>query len=185
MADMARSRTRQEFTIRAATADDAEQIASLHCESWRDAYANVLDPAYLAGPIEADRRAVWSSRLAEPSPQQTVLLAETAGHGFAGFVCLYRDHDERWGSLIDNLHVRPALRGRTMGEALLRAAVTKLGQDQAFHLWVFEANVAGIRFYQRLGGAITERTLDDMPAAQGAPILRMAWPNAASLRGRH
>lgn len=172
------------ISIRPASAADAEAIATLHCESWRDAYRDVLDPAYLAGPIEADRRAVWADRLARPSATQRVLLAQTPEHAVAGFVCLYRDSDPRWGSLIDNLHVRPALRGRQIGERLLRAAVAELEPDEPFHLWVFEANASGIRFYQRLGGVPTERILDDMPAARGAPILRMAWPNAASLIGR-
>lgn len=173
-----------EISIRPAMAADADEIAALHCESWRDAYADVLDPAYLSGPIEADRRTVWAERLAQPCAKQTVLLAQTPEHAVAGFVCLYRESDPRWGSLIDNLHVRPALRGRQIGERLLRAAVRELEPDQPFHLWVFEANAAGIRFYQRLGGLAAERTLDDMPAARRAPILRMAWPNAASLLAR-
>lgn len=181
---MPNATTREQIIIRPAGAADASGIAALHCESWRDAYADVLDPAFLAGPIEADRRALWADRFANPAPNQTVLLAETAQHAAAGFVCLYRDSDPRWGSLIDNLHVRPALRGRSIGEKLLRAAVAELDPRQAFHLWVFEANAAGIRFYQRLDGQVAERTLDDMPAAQGAPILRMIWPSAAGLLTR-
>ena len=102
----------------------------------------------------------------------------------AGFVCLFRDHDPRWGSLVDNLHVRPVLRGRSIGEQLLRAAVAPLGADEAFHLWVFEANAGGVRFYQRLGGCVAGRAPDDMPAARGAPILRMVWQRAADLPSR-
>lgn len=181
---MPSARIREMISIRPARATDADRIAALHCESWRDAYADVLDPAYLAGPIEADRHALWTRRLAEPDAMQSVLLAETAAHDAAGFVCFYRDSDARWGSLIDNLHVRPALRGQSIGERLLRAAVVELGPTQGFHLWVFEANTAGTRFYQRLGGVMAERTFDDMPAARGAPILRMVWPSAASFLAR-
>jgi ribosomal protein S18 acetylase RimI-like enzyme len=181
---MTRISTGDEISIRSACAADAEAIAALHCESWRDAYRDVLDPAYLAGPIEEDRRTVWADRLAQPSASQRVLLAQTPEHALAGFVCLFRESDPRWGSLIDNLHVRPALRGRQIGERLLHAAVAELEPDQPFHLWAFEANTAGIRFYQRLGAVAAERVLDDMPAARGAPILRMVWPNAARLLTR-
>jgi ribosomal protein S18 acetylase RimI-like enzyme len=174
----------EQIIIRPARAADSEVIAAVHCESWRDAYAHVLDPAYLAGPIEADRHELWADRFAAPAPTQTVLVAETAQDEAAGFVCLFRESDARWGSLIDNLHVRPALRGRSIGERLIRAAVAELDPAQPFHLWVFEANAGGIRFYERLGGQKVERAFDDMPAARGAPILRMAWPSAASLPER-
>ncbi|WP_421853558.1 GNAT family N-acetyltransferase [Novosphingobium sp.] len=178
---MTHNETGDEISIRPASAADGDEIAALHCASWRDVYADVLDRAYLAGPIEADRRAVWSDRLAHPCAAQSVLVAQTPEQAIAGFVCLFRESDPRWGSLIDNLHVHPALRGRHIGERLLHAAVAELEPDQPFHLWVFEANVAATRFYQRLGGVISERALDDMPAARGAPILRITWPGAASL----
>jgi len=173
-----------QIIIRPAVTADAATIAAIHCESWRDAYAGLLDPAYLAGPVEADRHALWTDRFSNPSPTQTVLMAETTSGEAAGFVCLFRDHDGRWGSLIDNLHVRPALRGRSIGEQLLRAVVATLGADEAFHLWVFEANAGGVRFYERLGGCVVERAPDDMPAAHRAPILRMAWQSAADLPAR-
>lgn len=175
---------REQIIIRPASVADASRIAAIHCESWRDTYADVLDPAFLAGPIEADRRTLWADRFAHPAPNQTVLVAESADQEALGFVCFYRDSDARWGSLIDNLHVLPALRGRNIGEKLIRAAVAALDPAQAFHLWVFEANAGAVRFYERLGGQRVERTLDDMPAARGAPVLRIAWPSAASLLER-
>ena len=181
---MATSKMREKIIIRPASAAEADTIAAIHCESWRDAYAEVLDPAYLAGPIEADRRTLWTARFAAPAATQVVLVAETARHEVVGFTCLFRECDTQWGSLIDNLHVRPALRGQSIGERLIRAAAARLDPAQPFHLWVFEANAGGIRFYERLGGQRVERTLDNMPAARGAAILRMAWPSAAVLLER-
>jgi ribosomal protein S18 acetylase RimI-like enzyme len=174
----------RQIIIRPAVPADAITIAAIHCESWRDAYAGLLDPAYLAGPVEADRRAVWADRFSNPSPTQAVFLAESVSGEAAGFVCLFRNHDPHWGSLIDNLHVRPVLRGRSIGEQLLRAAVAPLGAEEAFHLWVFEANAGAVRFYRRLGGCVAESAPDDMPAARGAPILRMAWQSVADLPTR-
>lgn len=171
----------EQIIIRHATSADSATLAAIHCESWRDAYANVLDPAFLAGPIEEDRRRLWEGRFADASPMQTVLLAELANGAAAGFICLYRDHEPSWGSLIDNLHVRPALRGRAIGEKLLRTAVARLEPAEPFHLWVFAANTAGIRFYQRLGGKVAGQVASDMPAARGAELLRMVWRSPASL----
>jgi GNAT superfamily N-acetyltransferase len=37
------------------------------------------------------------------------------------FVCAFGGKDERWGSLVDNLHVRTGVKGHGIGSALLRA----------------------------------------------------------------
>ena len=50
--------------LRPATADDAALIAQLHIDSWRSAYRDILDAAYLAGPMGQRRYADPSSPLA-------------------------------------------------------------------------------------------------------------------------
>lgn len=45
------------------------------------------------------------------------------------------------------------------------------------HLWVFEANKAGLRFYERLGGKVVERDTSRIPAARGAAVLCLHWPD--------
>ena len=173
-----------DVTIRPATEADAAAVAAIHVASWRDAYADILTADYLNGPIEADRRAVWSERLRDASPSQLVDIAcDPTGQGF-GFVCGYRDCDPRWGSLVDNLHVLPRARGQGVGEKLLRGAAGQFaahGSHLGLHLWVFEANVAALRFYQRLGGRVGERDNSHMAAAGGKPVLRVHWPSLAQL----
>lgn len=173
--------------IRPATAADAQHIAAIHCESWRDIYADVLDPGFLAGPIEQDRHDLWQGRLIAPLPEQAVLVADEPGTGPVGFICLYRDHDARWGSLIDNLHVVPRLRGQAIGQQLMRAGAQALLADKAragVHLWVFEANTAGRRFYARMGGREVERCLEtELPVPRETHILRVFWADAQDLAG--
>ena len=172
--------------LRPATAADAAAIAALHTASWRDAYADILEPAFLAGPIEADRLALWDGRLRDPADGQLVQVAETDG-AVVGFVCAFRDADAKWGSLVDNLHVSPAMRGHGLGEILLRAAASRLAEHGAqggLHLWVFEANTAALRFYERLGGRVVERIVDKMAAArEGQTSLRVHWPRPDDLAG--
>jgi len=176
-----------ELRLRPATAADAPAIAALHTASWRDAYADILDPAFLAGPIEADRLALWSERLTDPREGQLVHLAEGQDGEVAGFVCAFRDADPRWGSLVDNLHVAPWLRGHGVGETLLRGAASRLAEHGAtggLHLWVFEANTAGLRFYERLGGRVVERIVDKMETArEGQTSLRVHWARLADVGG--
>ena len=173
-----------DVVIRPATAADAASVAAIHVASWRDAYANVLSAEFLNGPIEADRLALWSQRFREAPPSQLVDLAcDSAGRAF-GFVCGFRDFDPRWGSLIDNLHVLPHSRGQGVGERLLRGAARQLaatGSELGLHLWVFEANVAALRFYQRHGGRVVGKTGAHIPAAGGKPVLRVYWAMPAQL----
>ncbi len=168
-----------ELRLRPATAADAPAIAALHTASWRDAYAAILDPAFLAGPIEADRHAVWDGRLRDPAPGQIVQVAESEGGEVVGFICAFRDADPQWGSLIDNLHAAPRMRGQGVGAKLLTAAASLLadaGATGGVHLWVFEANTAGLRFYERQGGRVVGRTTGRMAAAPGQTSLRVHWP---------
>lgn len=166
------------ITFRSASATDAASIAAIHVASWRDAYASILDPEFLAGPLEADRLSLWTKRLETPAPMQLIQVAENSAGTPAGFICAYCDLDPLWGSLVDNLHVVPDLRGNRIGERLLRSAVKQLkdqGSRSGLHLWVFEANDAALRFYTRLGGKIVERDVSRIPAAHGKAVLRVHW----------
>lgn len=174
------------LTLRPARADDALGIAAIHCASWRDTYSNVLSPEFLAGPIEQNRSELWAARLAAPDEARQVLVAESPSTGPAAFLSAYRDADARWGSLIENLHVSPALRGKRIGERLIRTAATALAAQAratGVFLWVFEANQAGLRFYQHLGGTVVERSSSQLPQARGATVLRVVWPTVADLAG--
>lgn len=173
-----------DVSIRRATPEDAPLIALLHCASWRETYRGILDQAFLDGEIEQERLAVWSKRLDEPDPSQIVLIAHDDAEP-VGFVCAFTDADARWGSMIDNLHVKAGLRGRGVGEHLLRMAaqaVAAATEARGLHLWVFEANEAALRFYLRMGGEMVEREKSEIPAAHEAPALRMFWPDLALLK---
>uniref|UniRef100_UPI003D161F9C GNAT family N-acetyltransferase n=1 Tax=Methylobacterium oryzae TaxID=334852 RepID=UPI003D161F9C len=62
--------------------------------------------------MEADRLTLWSDRLADPAPSLIVQTARGSAHQLIGFIAAFRDHDPRWGSWVDNLHVAPEMRGQ-------------------------------------------------------------------------
>jgi ribosomal protein S18 acetylase RimI-like enzyme len=172
------------IVIRPATEADAAPIAEIHTASWRDAYAHILAPEFLSGSIEADRLAVWSQRLRDSPPTQLVNVAFDPTGQAQAFVCGYCDFDPVWGSLVDNLHVRPHARGRGIGEQLFCAVAGELSaraSNSGLYLWVFEANVVGLRFYERLGGRVVERDTSKIPAAGGKAVLRVHWPTIAQI----
>lgn len=155
--------------IRPANRRDLADIASIHSASWREAYSGILPADYLAGRVQQDLQTHWEQQ--EILPQDIVLVADTAD-GLAGFVAVWC----RPGPFIDNLHVSRTVRSQGIGTALMRAAVEQLmalGHSTAY-LWVFESNVAAIRFYERLGAARVRRDIKEI-YGHGVPSVRMEW----------
>jgi GNAT superfamily N-acetyltransferase len=182
---MANSSTPPEGSmLRQATAADAAAIARLHVASWRRAYRDILDPAYLAGPIEQERRDVWAARFAEPNADMRVTLAED-DEGLVGFICTFGNEDPVWGAMVDKLHVLARAKGRGVGRSLLASAgewAASRYPGAALHLWVFEANEPARLFYDRMGGAVVERIVEPNPAGGGESLsLRYVWKNPAAI----
>lgn len=172
--------------FRSARADDAEQIAILHADSWRRHYRGAYADSFLDGDIAADRRSVWLARLAAPSHSDTV-LAEQDGR-LVGFVHVAFDDDPRWGSLVDNLHVLHGQRRTGIGTQLLGHAarsVTERATSNAMYLWVLQQNTNAQQFYRASGASCVETGTVPPPGGDptrlnGTPrCLRMAWSDAS------
>src|SRR5438874_1996774 len=123
MREESRSTAPGRVRYRAAGPDDAGSVARLHADSWRRHYRGTYADAYLDGDILTDRRAVWSARLAAAAgtatlPATATLLAED-DTGPVGFVHVVFDDDDRWGSLVDNLHVAPGRQRAGIGSGML------------------------------------------------------------------
>jgi len=112
---------------RMAGAEDAGPIARLHAASWRDAYSEILNAEFLAGPIEAERLGFWTNRLAQADARLKVTVA-LKGEAVVGFTCVIVNDDAIWGSRVDNLHVVPSRRGGGIGERLLKEAAIELAE---------------------------------------------------------
>jgi GNAT superfamily N-acetyltransferase len=180
------------LSFRAAGAADADSVAALHADSWRRHYRGAYADAFLDGDVLADRRAVWSRRLTVPRPDSITILAE-ADAEIVGFVHLVLDDDERWGSLVDNLHVTNARQRHGIGSALITRAAQAVvdgGATGSMYLWVLEQNTAAQAFYAAHGGKSAERALVHAPGGlpgrlDGSPAcLRYAWPDARDLLRR-
>lgn len=177
--------------IRDATAADAAKIARLQIASWRAAYRGILPDAYLDGPIEAERHAHWQQALAgRRAGDLTLILDDPPFEGPggvipAGFLAARIPGGEGFGAYIDNLHVRPDLRGRRLGSVLLAAGAERMmlaGAADAF-LWLFDGNDAAGRFYQRLGGTIADRGFDDFLGGR-LPHTRIVFADLPALAQR-
>lgn len=162
----------------AAGPEDAPAIAALHVTSWRSAYKGLVPDAFLAGPVEEDRRTLWESRLSAPDDSRLVLKAVDDRGTMVGFTCVLRDADPACGPLLDNLHVAPDLKGRGIGALLLQASrawSSAVAPGQPMHLWVIEGNAQARHFYDREGGEVVERQILELTAGIMVPALRYVW----------
>jgi len=171
--------------LRPATAQDSTAIASLHADSWRRNYRGAYSDSFLDGDVEADRRSVWTGRLADPSADQRTIVAEI-GAGIVGFVHLICDEDPEWGALVDNLHVIHECKGQGIGTVLMAAAARALldahPESPRIYLWVLEQNTAAQTFYEARGGTRGGRGIVNPPGGGPTSVkFRYVWPDAAAL----
>ena len=175
------------MTIRAAGVADADAIAQLHTRSWQTAYRGILNDDFLQGPLPENRRTLWHTRLAGAERADQFVVVDEQGGAVRGFACAYLDADPEWGCLLDNLHVVPELKGMGLGTQLMTAVAQRVWRSNPhgrLHLWAYEQNLAARRFYERLGGTITE--LHSELALDGTQVnaIRYCWSELSGLAGR-
>jgi chorismate mutase/GNAT superfamily N-acetyltransferase len=155
-----------DLTVRAATVDDADALATLLIDSREASY-----PAIPRGvhPLEDVRR--WlRSRFDEDGVE--VWLAERDAVP-VGVLLLEAD----W---LHSLYVAPGLTGQGIGSVLLDLAKSR--RPRGFGLWVFETNLDAQRFYRRHGFGEVRRT-DGSDNEEREPDLELAWPDPGSIAG--
>ncbi len=166
--------------LRQGTRADAAAIAALHAESWRFAYRGIYPDEYLDGPVIDDRVRVWAERFTAPPPGQFVVVAEDDGE-LVGFACAFGESDETWGTLVDNLHVRPDRLREGTGRRLLGEIARwclKTYPGRPMHLWVLEQNDRAQRFYGALAADHEGSRVTATPGVGQTVAWRMVWPPA-------
>ncbi len=178
------------FTVRPATAADAQAIAEIHFAGWQVAYANVVSDEQMEAKQPERRIPFWQERIADP--KCVVLIAEDETGKAQGFVYAgdVLDHDIRTGGLtgydceIYSLHCLLDVQGKGLGRLLMAEtayAFRERGRT-ALMLWAYRDN-AYRRFYEKIGGQIiAEGFDDDIPdIAYGWPLIKLITLGANAL----
>lgn len=171
-------------TLRTAAPVDAPSVGRLHADSWRRHYGFAYPPEFFGESLDDDRASTWAARLSSNTPATHTTVAEVDGE-VIGFVHVVIDDDDRWGSLVDNLHVRHDMQGTGIGRALLHAAASAAGttgRTTGIYLWVLERNESARSFYSAVGGQEVESLPALSPALPGTNKIRCTWSTAAELR---
>ena len=176
------------MVFRDASFSDCDAVAQLHALSWRSAYREILTQDFLDRFADDDRLRVWRSRLRAAPPDRQLVRLAVEEPQLVGFVCVFLDEDDRWGALVDNLHVHPDVKGRGIGRRLMAQAaawVIDRRPASALHLWVFEDNHSARGFYQRIGGTPVERVVHAAADGNDIPSVRYVWERPAQLVASH
>lgn len=144
--------------IREATSADAAGIATVHIESWQEAYLGLLPAAYLARMSDRRLRRRWRHTLLRAFREGGEVLVAEVDARVVGFAQLMHGPDHATGEL-SMLYVLPAYQGRGVGRLLLRRAADRLlarGYRRLL-LGVLAGNVRARAFYERQGLAANGR----------------------------
>ena len=153
--------------VRRATVEDADGIARVHIQAWRETYSRLVEPGEL-DELSVVRRAERWRLVIGTDVQVWVALVGEEIVGFASAVS--RDEQSARPRELESLYLLAEHHGSGAGQALLEAS---LGDAPAF-LFVAGDNPRAIRFYERNGfefdGASEEYPLVRTPITS----LRMA-----------
>lgn len=140
--------------LRQATLDDARAIATIHVQSWRESYRDILPAEFLDGLSVEDRVQAWVRNLIEPD--HAVLVGTDADGRIVGFcdAGANRVEPKEFQGEVYAIYLIAEAQGRGLGRALFEEAVAWLRRSgrRSFLVWVFADNMKARKFYEALGG---------------------------------
>ena len=96
-----------------------------------------------------------------------------------GFICVYADHSEEHGSLLDNLHVDSNYHGNGIAKQLITLAMTWLKENAkrpSVHLEVLSGNQHAIKVYEKLGAKRIKEGVWHAPCGSLVDEYVYLWP---------
>jgi ribosomal protein S18 acetylase RimI-like enzyme len=166
--------------LRKATEADVNQIATWHAKSWQQNYRDSFSAHFLDHLAYENRLQEWQNRFQQKTDDQFVLIAED-NEGFLGFMCAYFGHDEKYGTLLDNLHVSLHAQGKGIGTKLMTALakeILSLDSGNNFYLWVLDTNAPAISYYEKIGGVAIEKVESNDIGDKPFLKIRYYWEHA-------
>ncbi len=176
--------TLSNLTIRPAEKGDAESIASVHVQSWVEAYTGLLPDEMISRFNVSERTMNWTTLLSDLSESQNgcVYVAQTDGQT-CGFICAVPQRDDAlqaqgFSAEMAAVYVLQSAQRQGVGRALMRKAAEHLVSSghRGASLWVLDTNAPARRFYEALGGSPVGKREDVRPNATLHEIA-YGWPD--------
>jgi GNAT superfamily N-acetyltransferase len=164
---------------------DADAIGALHAQSWFTAYRGILLDSYLDNDLQRERQEYWRGKLPTLSAKEFLVVAEDDAGNVVGFAAVMDEPENGYDALLDNLHVRPDLKGKGLGGRLMKAVALRLRDTgrASFYLWVLKGNAAAEEFYKSKDGVPVDTSTTEF----GGKIVgktRFVWTDLDVLNDR-
>ena len=168
--------------LRDATPEDAEAIARLHVEVWRETYRDMAPPAVFQALDVGARLPRWQMLLTAADGRHGTILAEEDGT-LAGFGHYGAPSHPAFGALgeVKNLYVARRFARRGIGRKLLRAMAGRLRQQgyPGVGIGVVVDNHPARSFYEAEGGEHIASFIDPGPNWRSSNVI-YAWHGFAA-----
>jgi GNAT superfamily N-acetyltransferase len=161
---------------------DAEALAKVHVQAWRETYAGLLPPAYLARMSEEAHARRWFWVLTRPQGGDVALAAD-GPDGLIGYVSGGASRRNRPGEgEVHTLYILRKAQGGGVGRALLQGAARVLEADgmRSLAISVLRDNHKARGFYARMGG-IAEAARPERGPGGVLHEVYYVWPDIAAL----
>lgn len=180
------------ISVRRPVLADVPALAAINIATWRVAYDGIVPPAYLDRMKPAAYEQQWRARIRDEQSADDAFLAERGG-AVVGYVVAGRyrmqqdaprEDTSGWGELYA-LYVHPASQRSGVGSRLHQEAMAYLSSHPYVQaaLWVLEANLAGIAWYEAHGWRTDGATTEWAAAGVMLPEIRMVRRLPAALDG--
>ncbi|MEP3113243.1 GNAT family N-acetyltransferase [Nisaea sp.] len=180
---MAATQKPDDIEIRAATTEEAVEIANFHVKVWRETYKDMAPEEAIRVLNEERRLPGWIEVLASTDVRKNTQIALADGK-IVGLVSYGPPSSEVFGQRgeIKHLYVDGSQRGRGLGRHLLQQALQEMRKldFDGIGLSVVRENMAARRFYKSLGGTEHSEFQDPGPIWKSSNIL-VIWPTSAEV----
>ena len=138
------------FSVRKARLSDAQEIASIHVNSWKSAFEDLMPERYINSYTLEDRNAEWIKVLGSAS--ESVIIAEDKSR-LVGFLS-YSESENSLGTLdLNKLYLCPSIYGEGVGYLLMKQMENEAQTAciDLIRLYVLDKNQSAINFYSKQG----------------------------------
>ena len=173
--------------IRSARVEDADAIAAVHVQAWKETYTGIFPASVLDRLDVAERAAAWRTRIPDLAKNRQALRVALVDDQIVGFAGCGPSRKAELGADGEIYMINIVNRGkrRRFGARLMLEIANALTSDgfRGCGLWVLEKNEPARAFYARLGG-IAGVTVEDDHDGVKLNDLAILWPKMETLRER-